>query len=78
MVLSSCGGNCDTSTVQGASNCLCNLIEENVNIDPGDEEKTNAMIEKRNKIKKEIEQAIEDGKYSAEKLADMAGSRGCM
>jgi len=78
MVLSSCGGGCNTSSVQGASDCLCNLMDEAVVIDPSDEEKTNAIIEKGVKINKEIEQAIEEGKYSAEELADMAGSRGCM
>lgn len=77
-LLSSCGGGCDTSSVQGASDCLCNLMDESVIIDPSDDEKTNAIIEKSKKINKEIEQAIEDGKYSSEELADMAGSRGCM
>ena len=53
-------------------------MDESVIIDPADEVKTNAIIEKGVKINKEIEQAIADGKYSAEELADMAGSRGCM
>lgn len=77
-LFSSCGGGCDTSSVQGASDCLCNLMDESVIIDPADEDKTKAIIEKSIKINKEIEQAIADGKYSAEELAEMAGSRGCM
>ena len=77
-LFSSCGGGCNTSSVQGASDCLCSLMDEAVIIDSADEEKTNAIIEKGVKINKEIEQAIEQGKYSAEELADMAGSRGCM
>ena len=77
-LFTSCTGGCNTSTVEGASQCLCDLIDESVLIDVNDEAKMNEVLEKSEKINKEIRQAIADGKYTTEELATLAGERGCL
>ena len=76
--LSSCGGECDVSTVRGAANCLCELTDESVIIDINDKEKLQEFTEKSQKVNDKITQSIKDGNFTAEELALEAGDRGCM
>ena len=77
-LLSSCSGGCDTSTAEGAANCLCELTDESVILDQTDDAKAKELSDKIIKINKEIKEAIEADKYTKDELAGIAGERGCM
>jgi len=76
--LSSCSGGCDTSTAEGAANCLCELTDESVILDQTDDEAAQKLSDKIVKTNKEIKEAIDAGNYTKEQLAAIAGERGCM
>jgi hypothetical protein len=76
--LSSCVGDCDTSTAEGAANCLCGLTDDSMILDQTDETKTKEFSDKIIKVNTEIKEAIDAGNYTKEELAVIAGERGCM
>lgn len=78
LLLSSCSGGCDTSTAEGAANCLCELTDESMIVDQADEAKAKEFSDKIIKVNTEIKDAIEAGNYTKEELAGIAGERGCM
>jgi len=77
-LFSSCSGSCDTSTAEGAANCLCELTDESVVLDQADDAKAKELSDKIEKIKDEIEKAIEADKYTKEQLGAITSERSCM
>jgi hypothetical protein len=78
LFLSSCVGDCNTSTAEGAANCLCELTDESMIVDQADETKAKEFSDKIIKVNTEIKEAIDAGNYTKEELAAIAGERGCM
>ena len=76
--LSSCTGECDTSTAEGAASCLCELTEEAEYIDSADKIKEKALSDKIIKIDTEIKKAIGAGNYTKEEVVAIAEDRSCM
>ena len=77
-LLSSCAGECDTSTAEGAANCLCELTEEaELTIDT-DKVKAQELSDKIIKIKTEIKDAIDAGNYTKKDVSKIAEDRSCM
>lgn len=75
--LSSCGsGGCDTSTAQGASNCLCELMDEMVVV-VDDVDQMKKLKDKGDKYEVEIEKAIDEGKYTENELEAILQDRNC-
>ena len=77
-LFTSCMGGCDTSTAEGAANCLCELTDQSVILDQTDEVAAKELSDKIIKTNKEIEKAIDAGNYTAEELKTLASERGCM
>lgn len=75
-VLSSCIAECDTSTVQGAATCLCEVGDE-ILMNSDDKEKVKDLLEKHNAYIKEIEQACADGKYTKNEIDAVLKDRNC-
>ena len=76
--LSSCVVDCDTSTAEGASTCLCELTEEAEYIDSADKIKEKELSDKIIKIETEIKKAIDAGNYTKEEVVAIAEDRSCM
>jgi len=75
-VLSSCIAECDTSTVQAAATCLCEVGDE-ILMNSDDKEKVKDLLEKHSAYIKEIEQAYADGKYTKNEIDAVLKDRNC-
>ena len=77
-LLSSCTGECDTSTAEGAANCLCELTEEAELTLDTDKIKEKELSDKIIKIDTGIKKAIDAGNYTKEEVVAIAEDRSCM
>tara|TARA_B110000285_G_C14550372_1_gene348959 strand:+ start:141 stop:413 length:273 start_codon:yes stop_codon:yes gene_type:complete len=75
-VLSSCTAECDTSSAEGASTCLCELMDQML-LASDDSDKLKELQEKQSTYKEEIKQAYDDGKYTENELEDILKDRNC-
>ncbi|MBN4073007.1 hypothetical protein JYT74_03090 [Crocinitomix catalasitica] len=77
-LLTSCGGGCDTSTVEGAADCWCSLIDEMVVAEADGDATAQADIEgRRDKAKDEIETHLDAGDYTENALEEILKDRNC-
>ena len=71
--LASCGGGCNTSTVEGANDCMCNyMIEYTDALKDGDFEKMSEVEAKVEALKEEVDAHVEAGDYTEEELEEAA------
>ena len=75
-LLSSCTAECDTSSAEGASTCLCELMDQML-LASDDNDKLKELQEKHSNYKEEIKQAYEDGKYTENELEAILKDRYC-
>ena len=75
-VLSSCIAECDTSTVQGAATCLCEVGDE-ILMNSDDKEKVKDLLEQQNTYIQEMEKAYTEGKYTKNEMEAILQDRNC-
>lgn len=74
----SCGGNGDINTAEGASDVLCELMDQiTVAANAKDEKKLEELDQKAEKYYKQIDKAIEEGKYTEDELEKILIDRNC-
>jgi hypothetical protein len=74
--LSSCVVECDTSTAEGASTCLCELMDQML-LASDDKDKLKELQEKQSTYIKEINKAYADSIYTENELEAILKDRNC-
>ena len=71
-----CSSECDTSTADGAADCICDLNDKTVSVSE-DEKKLEELANEMVEVSNQIEEAIEAGNYTKKELQEILESRGC-
>lgn len=77
MVITSCGG-CDSSTAEGAVDCICDKTDEvDAAIATGDLARMAEISEEMDELKEEIDAHIEAGDYTENEIEKEIAESGC-